>query len=162
MASGADEPDRLAAAPAAWLPRPDRPAAPQHLAHLGALLARSAAMSSGRARPGCSPGHGKEPGRWLARSGIPGGSPPWGRRSRRAAVKRRRRACRRIAIIVAAKGGTLGDITIGDCLELLDADDVHDAPARQRRFYQLLRAMGSSPAARGAPAADRGSSGPSS
>ena len=35
-------------------------------------------------------------------------------------------ACRRIAIILAAKGGLISDITIGDCLELLRiADDLH-------------------------------------
>ena len=64
-------------------------------------------------------------------------------------------ACRRIAIIVAAKGGLISDITIGDCLELLRiADDVHDsAGATSPYFYQLLRTMGvlagGAPAARG-------------
>ena len=49
-------------------------------------------------------------------------------------------ACRRIAIILAAKGGLISDITIGDCLELLRiADDLHDsAGATSPYFYQLL------------------------
>jgi hypothetical protein len=61
-------------------------------------------------------------------------------------------ACRRIAIIVAAKGGLISHITIGDCLELLRiADDVHDsAGATSPYFYQLLRTMGVLPG--GAPA----------
>ena len=53
-------------------------------------------------------------------------------------------ACRRIAIIAAAKGGLISDITIGDCLELLQiADDLHhSAGATSPYFYQLLRSMG--------------------
>ena len=53
-------------------------------------------------------------------------------------------ALRRIATMMAAKGGTVSDITVGDCLELA-------APAAEHRrslddtsayFYQLLHAMG--------------------
>jgi integrase len=53
-------------------------------------------------------------------------------------------ACRRIAIILAAKGGLISDITIGDCLELLRiADDLHgSAGATSPYFYQLLRTIG--------------------
>jgi Phage integrase family len=52
-------------------------------------------------------------------------------------------AMRRVATIVAAKGGTVHDITVGDCLELslaLDGD-----PRRKNKglgFYQLLHQMG--------------------
>jgi hypothetical protein len=51
---------------------------------------------------------------------------------------------RRIATILAAKGGRIGDITVGDCLELLRvAEDLrHDDGATSPYFYQLLRACG--------------------
>lgn len=50
-------------------------------------------------------------------------------------------ALRRIATIVAAKGGRIVDINIGDCLELLRiADDLQASPAASSPyFYQLLR-----------------------
>jgi integrase len=53
-------------------------------------------------------------------------------------------ACRRVAIILAAKGGLISDITIGDCLELLRiAEDLHhSAGATSPYFYQLLRTIG--------------------
>jgi len=53
-------------------------------------------------------------------------------------------ALRRIATILAAKGGLIRDITVGDCLELLRiADDLHDhVGATSPYFYQLLRAAG--------------------
>ncbi|WP_416210405.1 site-specific integrase, partial [Frankia sp. Cr1] len=53
-------------------------------------------------------------------------------------------AFRRVATIVAAKGGLVGDITIGDCLELLRiADDLQgSAGATSPYFYQLLRTAG--------------------
>ena len=51
----------------------------------------------------------------------------------------------RIATIVAAKGGTVGDITVGDCLELLEVI-ANDTGVRRRRnslhFYQVLHALG--------------------
>jgi hypothetical protein len=53
-------------------------------------------------------------------------------------------ALRRVAVIMAAKGGAVADITIGDCVELLDvAADVctlghHKSPY----FYQVLHAVG--------------------
>ncbi|MFZ0877441.1 MAG: site-specific integrase [Pseudonocardiaceae bacterium] len=53
-------------------------------------------------------------------------------------------ALRRIASIIAAKGGLVSDITIGDCLELLRlAEDQHAGTAASSPyFYQLLRATG--------------------
>ena len=50
-------------------------------------------------------------------------------------------ALRRIATIVAAKGGRIIDINIGDCLELLRiAEDLQASPAASSPyFYQLLR-----------------------
>ena len=53
-------------------------------------------------------------------------------------------ALRRIATIMAAKGGLVADISIGDCLELLRiVDDLHaGAGASSPYFYQLLRAAG--------------------
>jgi Phage integrase family len=58
-------------------------------------------------------------------------------------------ALHRIAAIMAAKGGTVADITIGDCLELLQVAAAvctvshHKSPY----FYQLLHATGVLPAA---------------
>ena len=60
-----------------------------------------------------------------------------------------RSAVARIAFIMAAKGGSVRDITVGDCLELLE---IADALFDQRRsgrgayFYQLLHAIGAFPA----------------
>jgi hypothetical protein len=53
-------------------------------------------------------------------------------------------ALRRIATIVAAKGGGVGDIMVGDCLELLRvAEDLHAGQgASSPYFYQLLRVAG--------------------
>jgi hypothetical protein len=53
-------------------------------------------------------------------------------------------ALRRIAAILAAKGGQVADITIGDCLELLQiaGDLLRSADATSPYFYQLLRAAG--------------------
>ena len=55
-------------------------------------------------------------------------------------------ALRRIAAILAAKGGQVADITIGDCLELLQiaGDLLRSGEATSPYFYQLLRAAGSS------------------
>jgi hypothetical protein len=53
-------------------------------------------------------------------------------------------ALSRIAVIVVAKGGTVADISVGDCLELLqaakaaDSQRLHNSPF----FYQLLYATG--------------------
>ena len=45
--------------------------------------------------------------------------------------------------ILAAKGGTLADITIGDVLRCFDAEpDVHAAGRRHFLFYRVLHAMG--------------------
>jgi hypothetical protein len=53
-------------------------------------------------------------------------------------------ALHRIAAIMAAKGGMIADITVGDCLQLLDiAAEVCDVPHyRSPYFYQLLHAVG--------------------
>ena len=53
-------------------------------------------------------------------------------------------AQRRIATILAAKGGLIADITVGDCLELLRiaGDLQHSNGASSPYFYQLLRAAG--------------------
>ena len=50
----------------------------------------------------------------------------------------------RAAMIVAAKGGVLGDIVVGDLLELFDAQaDAYDNPSAGRTlFYRLLHDMG--------------------
>ena len=53
-------------------------------------------------------------------------------------------ALHRIAAIMAAKGGVVTDITIGDCLQLLDvaADVCTIAHLKSPYFYQLLHALG--------------------
>ncbi len=53
-------------------------------------------------------------------------------------------ALRRVAAIVAAKGGTVAEITVGDCLELLriTEDAQVGADATSPYFYQLLRSAG--------------------
>jgi hypothetical protein len=63
----------------------------------------------------------------------------------------------RVALIMAAKGGTVADITVGDCLELLGVADqvaarLHGG-AHSPLFYQLLLDMGGFPG--DAPAAMR-------
>jgi integrase len=53
-------------------------------------------------------------------------------------------ALRRASLIIAAKGGIVTAITVGDVLELLDAEaGAHAAPARDGAvFYRLLHQMG--------------------
>ena len=56
----------------------------------------------------------------------------------------RSRTLRRAAVILAAKGGTLAEITIGDVLELLDTEAAVHGAARGEAAacYRLLRQMG--------------------
>ena len=56
----------------------------------------------------------------------------------------RTRTLRRAAVILAAKGGMLAGITVGDLLELLDTEaDVHGAARSDgAASYRLLREMG--------------------
>jgi hypothetical protein len=51
----------------------------------------------------------------------------------------------RAAIIIAAKGGLLGDITTGDIVELIDAEvSIHNSPMpHAAAFYRTLQQMGS-------------------
>jgi len=51
---------------------------------------------------------------------------------------------RRSAEIIAAKGGTLADITVGDTLELMDREvETFTCPTRDHKvFYRMLREMG--------------------
>jgi len=57
-------------------------------------------------------------------------------------------ALRRIATIMAAKGGTVRDITVGDCLELVELLQSLDGPVdTSAYFYQLLHGMGVFPVA---------------
>ena len=62
-----------------------------------------------------------------------------------------RRAMLQVAVIMAVKGGMAGDITVGDCLELLEARAraKGDSDNGGTYFYQLLHAAGFLPA--GAP-----------
>ncbi len=53
-------------------------------------------------------------------------------------------ALTRIATIMAAKGGLVTDIAVGDCLELIDAQRENHAGGggHKESFYRLLRAVG--------------------
>jgi hypothetical protein len=67
-------------------------------------------------------------------------------------------ALERVAVIMAAKGGLVADITPGDCVELLDVSrKVFTSPTQSNRhspfFYQLLHTAGTFPP--GAPATVR-------
>ncbi|WP_329082415.1 site-specific integrase [Streptosporangium sp. NBC_01469] len=53
--------------------------------------------------------------------------------------KRRRTALIQIATIMAAKGGKVADITVGDCLELRDAESRTRAGSGRGYFYDLLQ-----------------------
>ncbi len=66
-------------------------------------------------------------------------------------VSSTRRAMLQIAVVMAVKGGLAGDITVGDCLELLEARTriKGDRDNGGTYFYQLLHAAGLFPA--GAP-----------
>ena len=55
-------------------------------------------------------------------------------------------AARRVAAILAAKGGAISGITVGDCLELLDALAAGGGNTSPY-FYQLLHALGTFPPA---------------
>ncbi len=60
-------------------------------------------------------------------------------------------ALEKVALILAAKGGTVADITVGDCLELVKTSrNVFPGPARSSHhspfFYQVLHAAGIFPA----------------
>lgn len=57
----------------------------------------------------------------------------------------RRRGVEQLSAILAAKGGTLADITVGDCLEFMETRDAilgDRTKGRGNSFYQLLHMMG--------------------
>lgn len=59
-----------------------------------------------------------------------------------------RGALNRIAFILASKGGTVRDITVGDCIELVDYAHQHGrvgSGGEGSYFYQLLHAIGAFP-----------------
>src|SRR5260221_14750562 len=68
-------------------------------------------------------------------------------RTDRASASTKALAVCRIAAILAAKGGTIADITVGDCLELLDAITAAKGGNTSPYFYQLLHALGVFPPA---------------
>ncbi|MGC1283082.1 MAG: hypothetical protein WA895_09135, partial [Streptosporangiaceae bacterium] len=59
-----------------------------------------------------------------------------------------RYAATRVATLMACKGGLVGDITVGDCVELVDTQRRVHARGGQRKvdFYLRLRALGIFPA----------------
>ena len=71
------------------------------------------------------------------------------------ALKDARLADTRIATILACKGGVVSDITVGDCVEMADAQWLVHSRGGQKKvdFYLRLRALGIFPA--GAPATIR-------
>ena len=68
-------------------------------------------------------------------------------------------ALARIAMIMAAKGGSTSEITVGDCLEMVEVSSAAatagrlDRRVRSAFFYQLVRSLGHFP--QGAPASTR-------
>jgi integrase len=80
----------------------------------------------------------------MARSRDPGGFAALAALARTdpASVSTKDLAARRIAAILAAKGGTIAGITVGDCLELLDALAAGSGGNTSPYFYQLLHALG--------------------
>jgi integrase len=81
----------------------------------------------------------------LARSRDPGGFAALARLSdAELGQSARCVAAGQVAAIVAAKGGMISDITVGDCLELTGLLRAAGSPGRRGslRFYQLLHAMG--------------------
>jgi len=138
------------ALPAAWLRATG--AGPTDPDHVSLLLGRAmlALVSGDVIRP--SPG-------WLSSPGTPRGllaelsrsRDPDGFSALKAVAKdslvnahTMGLALRRVAAIAAAKGGTVAEITVGDCLELLRVtEDVQlGADATSPYFYQLLRNSG--------------------
>jgi len=86
----------------------------------------------------------------MARSRDPGGFAALAALARTdpASASTKDLAVRRIAVILAAKGGTIAGITVGDCLELLDALAAGSGGGNTSPyFYQLLHALGAFPAA---------------
>ena len=87
----------------------------------------------------------------MARSRDPGGFAALAALARTdpASASTKDLAARRIAMILAAKGGTIAGITVGDCLELLDALAAGSGGGggTSPYFYQLLHALGVFPAA---------------
>ncbi|MDX5569468.1 hypothetical protein PYK79_48090 [Streptomyces sp. ID05-04B] len=65
-------------------------------------------------------------------------------------------AATRIAILLACKGGRINDITVGDCVELIDTQRRVHARGGQKKvdFYLRLRAMGYGHLPRGRPGHD--------
>ena len=66
------------------------------------------------------------------------------RQAMKAAPLTKQQVLCRIATIVAAKGGTVGDITVGDCLELISVIATDNGGRRRRNslhFYQVLYAL---------------------
>ena len=84
----------------------------------------------------------------MARSRDPGGFAALAALARTdpASASTKDLAVRRIAAILAAKGGTIAGITVGDCLELL-AGLADGGGSTSPYFYQLLHALGVFPPA---------------
>ena len=86
----------------------------------------------------------------MARSRDPGGFAALAALARTdpASASTKDLAARRIAAILAAKGGTIAGITVGDCLELLDSLAAGSGGGNTSPyFYQLLHALGVFPPA---------------
>jgi len=59
-----------------------------------------------------------------------------------ASANTRKQALRSIAVILAAKGGMIADITVGDCLELAQIPVSAGGRVRSLAFYQMLQSAG--------------------
>jgi integrase len=150
--SGADEMGHKAwrALPAAWLR--DSGARVADPAHVSLLVGRAMLLlvSGDVVRPSLgwlsSPGTPRNLVAELSRSRDPTGFAALRAAAEAGVVNAHTMdlALRRVAAILAAKGGTVAEITVGDCLELLRiTEDVQlGADATSPYFYQLLKSAG--------------------
>jgi integrase len=83
----------------------------------------------------------RDPGGFARLGELSASGPP-------ASLEDARHAATRIATLLACKGGVIGDITVGDCVELADTQRQVHARGGQRKvdFYLRLRSLGVFPA----------------
>ena len=132
--------------PTGWLREQGGSAAYDSTDLASGVLMLSAATSSGPAWRGCSPAPTVTWRRRWRRSGTRRVRPAAHAGRGRAGQSRpdARIAATRIATLLACKGGSIADITVGDCVELVDMQRRVHARGGQKKvdFYLRLRALG--------------------
>jgi len=152
LASGADAEGNIAwrRLPAGWLATTGRKSPDSEHGRLNLARGMSLLVCGDVIRPSLgwlmTPGTPRDLATEIARTRDPGGFANLDGICRDAGVNAHTSglALRRVASIVAAKGGVVADIIIGDCLELLRVAEDQDfgRAASSPYFYQLLRAAG--------------------